>query len=139
MTRHRSLWWTFALGAVLAPTACHANESPDDAFRLFTAAVLSHQPDAAWARLSKESQEAMTAATARVAALSPKGTIPKDPKALLFGEDVGLAQPIEKIDVLEKRDDLARLDVTAGGARHEVFMVREGGRWKLDLTHGLKL
>ncbi len=127
-----------AAAVALAP-ACHGREAPDDAFRAFTAAVIAHRADDAWSRLTKESQEAMTAAAAKVAALSPKGSVPTDPKQLLFGEDVGLAQPVDEIKVEDEKGAAATLEVVTGPSHHEVHMVREDGRWKLDLTDGLKL
>ncbi len=127
-----------ALALLGGAASCHG-ETPDDAFRGFVAAILAHRQDDAWAHLSAASQAAMKAARDNAAALAPKGTVPDDPKALLFGEDVGLARPIDKIEVVSQSGSRARLSVEAGGEKHEVQMVREDGRWKLDLTYGLKL
>lgn len=128
------------LGALLGPlTSCHGGDTPDDSFRGFLAAVLSHQPDLAWSHLSSESQAAMKAARDNAAAMAPKGTVPADPKALLFGEDVGLARPVDKVEVVSQHDGVAELSVETAGVKHPVRMVREDGRWKLDLTAGLKL
>ena len=135
----RSLAAMLAAATTALVPACKGGESPDDAFRAFTAAVVAHRADDAWGRLTKESQEAMTAAAAKVAALSPKGSVPTDPKQLLFGEDVGLAQPVDEIKVENEKGAAATLEVVTGPAHHEVHMVREDGRWKLDLTEGLKL
>jgi hypothetical protein len=119
--------------------ACHAQQSPDDTFRAFTLAVISHQTDAAWELISKDSQEAMTQATAAAVAKAPKGSIPTDPKSFLFGEDVELARPVRDIRVLDQNDKVAHLEVTSDDGKHDITMVRENGGWKLDLTEGLKL
>ncbi len=125
---------------LLAPlAACARHASPDDTFRAFTLAVLTHQPDLAWAMLSKDSQEAMTAATKAAAAAAPKGEVPDDPKAFLFGEDVGLARPIQEVKVVDENATIAHLSVTTSEGKHPVTMVLEGGHWKLDLTEGVKL
>jgi len=125
--------------AALALCACSRHGSPDDAFRAFTLAVISHNPDQAWTLLSQESQEALTAATKAAAAAAPKGEVPEDPKAYIFGEDVGLARPLQEVKVAEENGPIAYLSVTTAEGTHRVKMVLEGGRWKLDLTDGLKL
>jgi hypothetical protein len=123
----------------LGLVACHGHQSPDDTFRAFTVAALSHQADAAWALISKDSQEAMTQATQQAVAKAPKGEIPSDPKAFLFGEDVQLARPVRDIRILDQSDKVAHLEITTDDGKHKVTMVSEGGGWKLDLTDGLQL
>jgi hypothetical protein len=130
---------TLFLAALASLAACTHHASPDDVFRAFTLAVLSHQPDAAWGMLSKDSQEAMAAETKAAAAASPKGEVPDDPKAFLFGEDVGLARPIQEIRTIDEANGVAHLSVTTSEGKHTVKMVLEEGHWKLDLTEGLKL
>lgn len=130
--------WIAALAIALSPVACHSREAPDDAFRAFTLAVLAHQKDLAWEHLSRESQVAMTAALGDATSAAP-GMVPKDPKDLLFGGDVGLARPIDKIVIEDQGPAEAHLSVETAGSNHRVRMVREGGRWRLDLTDGLKL
>jgi hypothetical protein len=125
--------------AAPALAACHAHQSPDDTFRAFTLAVLAHQTDVAWGLISKDSQEAMTQATAAAVARAPKGSIPTDPKSFLFGEDVQLARPVRDIKVLDQNPKLAHLEVATDDGKHNVTMVNEGGGWKLDLTEGFKL
>jgi hypothetical protein len=120
-------------------SGCHGQEAPDDAFRAFTLAVTSRQQDLAWSHLSHESQTALTADLAKATALAPKGTVPTDPKDLLSGEDVSLARPIDEIKIVDDKGDVANLQVLSGGEKHDVRMVREDGRWKLDLTNGLQL
>ena len=127
------------LALALGPAGCHGGGSPDEAFRAFTAAVISRQQDLAWSHLSKESQAAMTAARDKAAALAPKGTVPADPRDLLSGEDVGLARPIDDVKVVDEKGDVADLEVISGGDKHAIRMVREDGRWKLDLTSGFQL
>ena len=128
-------WLSFCL----ALPACRGHQSPDDTFRAFTVAALSHQTDSAWALLSKDSQEAMAQATKDAVEQSPKGTVPTDPKEFLFGEDAELARPVKEIKILDKNDKLAHLEVTTEDGTHPVTMVAEDGTWKLDLTDGLKL
>jgi hypothetical protein len=128
---------TLLVGCIAA--ACHAPAQPDDAFRAFVGAVASHQSDLAWSLISRDSQAAMTAAAQKVTASVPKGEFPSDPKAMLFGEDASLARPVTSLRVLDQSADSARVEVVTGTESHTVHMVREDGRWKLDLTEGLKL
>ncbi len=123
---------------VLALAGCHGHQSPDDTFRAFTVAVLSHQVDAAWALLTKDSQDAMTDLVKRAAAEAPKGQVPSDPKSYLFGEDAELARPVKDIQILDQTDTIAHLEVTTEAGPHPVTMISENGGWKLDLTEGLK-
>jgi len=116
---------------------CHGHQGPEDAFRAFTLASLAHQGDAAWALLSHDSQAAMTEATQQAVAQAPKGAVPTDPKAFLFGEDAQLARPVTEIKLLDATDKLAHLQVTTAEGAHPVTLVYEDG-WKLDLTDGLK-
>ncbi|MHB8417058.1 MAG: hypothetical protein ACYDCL_03215 [Myxococcales bacterium] len=136
MKRFLPLLLSLALGPL---GGCRGGEQPDDAFRAFVLAVAAHQEDLAWGRLSKESQVAMTAARDRAAAEAPKGTVPSDPRDLLFGDDVGLARPLDDIQVASRSGAEAHLVVTTAGVKHDVKMVRENGRWTVDLTDGLKL
>src|SRR5581483_3581661 len=76
-----------AILVALLLSACHAQQSPDDAFRAFTLAVLSHQTDSAWGLISKDSQEAMTQAVQTAAARPPKGQIPAAPTKFFSGKD----------------------------------------------------
>ena len=140
-------WWYKAYAVRLALpflamtslAACHAQQSPDDVFRAFTFAVMSHQTDTAWGLISKDSQEAMTQATAQAVAQAPKGSIPTDPKSFLFGEDVELARPVRDIKVLDQNAKVAHLEVTTDQGKHPITMVNQNGAWKIDLTDGLKL
>ena len=118
--------------------ACHARQSPDEAFRAFTMAVVAGQPDAAWGLISKDSQEAMTELVKQAAAEAPPGQVPSDPKTFLFGEDAELARPVKEIKVVDDNGKVAHLEVTTAEGTHSVTMVNENGGWKLDLTDGLK-
>ena len=128
-----------ALLFALALPGCHGQETPDDAFCAFTLAVSTRQQDIAWSHLSHESQAAMTASLEKARSLAPKGTVPTDPRDLLSGEDVSLARPIDDVKIVDEKGDVANLEVISGADKHDVRMVREDGRWKLDLTPGLQL
>jgi hypothetical protein len=121
---------------VLVLLACQRPPSavaagPDEAYRAFAAAVRAGQGKVAYAALSKRSRDGIEARSQEVAAGSG-GLIKDDPTALTFS--TGLKpKPIDAVKVLNATDALATLEVSAGGQVTTVTMVKEEGRWLVEL------
>ena len=123
-----------ALAALAAAVpGCAPDPGPEATYRALVRAVAERDADAAWELLSADSR-AWLAERARRAAAAAPGVASADPRALLLG-DASLGAPPPR--VLERvRADGARaaLRVEAPGAPPaEVALVREGGRWRVEL------
>lgn len=129
MLRSRSTLLLFALPLLFSCQA--ADASPDKAFRTFVARLQQGDVDGAWDLLSKGSQDELSAIVHQKSKESG-GAIPDDPKRVILG-DATLARPIDAIEVQSRSDDRATLLVRSGEESQPVQMVREGGRWKVDL------
>ncbi len=126
----RSLWVV-----LVALAACHPGPAPapEAAYRAFVTAYAKGDADAAWALVSSGTQAALTRA-AQEAAAAEHVKPPKDGELLMFQGDV-LPQKIKDVSVGEKRGDRVELAVTDdAGGQEKVSLVREQGKWRVDLT-----
>jgi hypothetical protein len=132
----RRLSWIF----VLLLGACHAERpDPEEVLRTFLSDLRNGRADAAWAALSESSQKELNT---RHEELVKAGAVKTDatPAQLLF-EDLGLmmVNPPESIAVASPHGQEVMLRVAIkDGKSADVRMVREGDRWKVDLTGSLK-
>ena len=109
---------------VVTAAACH--ETPRDGFEAFYAALADGSQQDAYARLSNAAQ-AQFAGVARAKGLEPSAYL-----ASAFPKVT-----VRRIDVVDEHGDRAAVDVVDALGNHErVQMVREDGRWRVDVMQG---
>jgi hypothetical protein len=116
----------------LAP-ACARELGPEASYRALVKAMAERDADRAWSLLSAASQKRLDA-LARAAAARAPGVVPASGRQLLIG-DAALASPsLVSVSLQSQSGDRAALQVEeAGRAPRRVVMVREGGRWRVEL------
>lgn len=130
--RHLRLAAVAALALALGP-ACSRDLSPDATYRALAKAVAERDGDAAWALLSAGSQVWLQERAKGAAAAGP-GVVNSSARLLLIGDAALGARPPRSIEVVSEGADRAVLRVEApGGAPQDVTLVREGGRWKVQI------
>jgi len=132
-TRALLLLLALALAACRGPA-----DTPEVALREFVQLIRARRAAPAWALVSAKSQaqlEALAKAQAEATGAQPT----EEPAALLF-ELIELAalRKIESVSVVSPIGHEVTLRVwVEGGQTANVEMVREGGRWKVDLIESL--
>lgn len=111
-------------------------ESPDDAYRLFSAALKRSDFNTAWESLSAETRALLEQKSKQLSQAS-NGAIKDEPKMLTFLSGVKV-QPIGEVKVLKTEGAVAMLEVTEPAGKREQKMVKVDNRWYVDLTDGLK-
>jgi len=123
---------SLALAALLA-SGCARDESPEGSYRALARAVADRDAEAAWSLLSAGSQRWLEGQARRAAAAAP-GVVPANARALLLGDAALGARPPAAVSLASSSGDRAVLRVEpASGPAREVHVVREGGRWKVEL------
>ncbi len=111
-------------------------DAPDDAYRLFSAAIKRSDVNGAWDALSADTR-AMLEAKSKAISEASKGAIKDEPKMLTFVSGVKV-QPIGVVKVLKLEGAMAVLEVEDPAGKREQKMVKVGNRWYVDLTDSLK-
>lgn len=142
--RAAPLFWVIALSGPLAGWAGCAGcadrrPRPEEALNAFLADLQYGRAEAAWAALSESSRQKLLERHRR---LSDARGLPADetPSQILFG-DLGIVvmSPPESVIVGSPLGNKANVHVTvAGGKSADIWMVREGTAWKVDLVASLK-
>jgi hypothetical protein len=133
-----SLCAPLLLVALLAFESCRVDrsDSPEEAYRLFSAALKHSDVNTAWESLSQQTRAVLEQKSKAVAAAS-KGAIKDDPKLLSFVSGIKV-QPIGEVKVLRADAQSALLEVGEDSGKREQKMVKVGNRWYVDLTDSLK-
>jgi hypothetical protein len=116
---------------VLLAAGCSRDVTPAGAYRAFARAVAERDADRAFGLLSKDTQAWLDARAAGVARLAP-GVVPASGRQLMLGDAALGPGPRLQVVVLRESRDVAVLEVSDGGARREVEMVREGS-WRVRI------
>ncbi|HLV59988.1 MAG TPA: hypothetical protein VKY51_01145 [Fredinandcohnia sp.] len=117
----------------LALLGCSATaDTPDRAFRAFVTHLQAGEVDEAWELLSRRSQDELTRIV-HERSVASEGAIPDDPKRVALG-DAELARPIDAVEIQSQTEDRATLLVRSGEETMPVQMVRENGKWKVELV-----
>lgn len=124
--------------AGLALAGCRNDrfDAPDDAYRLFSAALKRGDATTAWDSLSAETRAVLEAKSKELAAAS-NGAIKDEPKAVTFMSGMKV-MPIGEVKVLKMEGAVAMLEVTDAAGKREQKMVKVDNRWYVDLTDSLK-
>jgi len=123
-----------AAAAPLLLAGCAPRDPPPDAvYRAFVRAGTERDGEAAWALLSRASQARLEERARAAAARAPGVLAPAGPR-LLFGDAAAAVRPVKVIELIRTDAESAVLRVVdAGGAAAEVRLVREEGRWRIEL------
>lgn len=127
----------FVFVAVCALGGCQRPkwDTPVEAFRSFQASLKRGDGKAAWEALSRDSRGRLEARMREVAAASG-GVVPEDAAGAALASGFKF-EPADEVTVKEQRDDTAVLRVKAKSGEREQRMVREEGKWRLDLLNVL--
>jgi hypothetical protein len=118
---------------VLAGCRPAADDTPESAYRAFASAANKGDGAAAFARLSRASQDAVTSRLAGLGQASG-GSLREDAASLVFSG--GRSPPVTSVRLLKKELDRATVAVTAGDETREVTLLRQGSQWKVELPRG---
>jgi hypothetical protein len=130
----------FPLAAVvLALSAC---SKPTDVAVQFHDALYRGDGTKALSLLSKPTQEKLQEFAKKAHDMSG-GTVPDDPALMIVHGDSSIypsptaAQPkVVRATLLSADDKRAKVKVHVGESDHEMDLVKEGGRWRIDLPIG---
>jgi hypothetical protein len=133
---HRHL---LPLAALLALAACN---HPVDAAVQFEDALANDNGPKAFGLLSTRAQAELTR-IAKATHEASGGTVSDDPTLMIVRGDRSVypsttaASPhVARASLLSMDGNRAKVTVDIAGTKHEMDLVREGGRWKVDLPLG---
>jgi hypothetical protein len=118
---------------VLAAAGCQRPrwDTPVDAFRTFQISLKKGDAKAAWDGLSRDSRGRIEARLKSVAAASG-GVVPEEAAAMALATGLK-GDPIADVTLKESSGDTAVVVVKLKDVEREQKMVREDGKWRLDL------
>jgi hypothetical protein len=124
--------WLIAL-AVVALASCQRPrwDTPVDAFRAFQFSLKKGDARSAWDGLSRDSRGRIEARLKAVAAASG-GVVPEEPAAMALATGLK-SEPMGEVTLKETSGDTATVVVKQKDVSREQRMVREDGKWRLDL------
>ncbi len=111
-------------------------DSPELAYASFAKLLQKGELKAAYDALSGPTREAIEARAREVADASG-GAVRDDPAYMTFLTGVK-PQPVTRLELVEHKGTEAIVRVTSGEKSAEVRLVKEGDRWKVDLTDAFK-
>jgi hypothetical protein len=121
---------------------CAACGKPTDVAVQFHTALARDEGAKAFGLLSARTQ-AELARIAKAAHDKSGGAVPEDPAAMIVRGDGSIyplptqpGQPAVHATLLSTNGPRAKVSVQIGDKKHEMDLVREGGRWKVDLPLG---
>lgn len=107
-------------------------DSPEAAWRAFAIAVRKGDARGAYAALSPATREKIEARARAIAAAS--GGVIKNEPALMFFQSGTRPAPMGDVKRLSADDAVAVLEVGVPGGSQQVKLVRDSGRWLVDLS-----
>jgi hypothetical protein len=128
-------WVLLHLLLLFGMNACDRREAraPEElGYRVFADAVRRGDSAAAWANLSQETQALMNAKAKAISEAS-KGVVKNEPALMMFQSGIR-PPPLGDVKMIESDGGAAMLEGSATGEAQRIRMVREGGRWVVDLS-----
>lgn len=125
-----------SLSLLLGACAREPADSPEAAYRGFAEALRRGDGRAAYAALSPATKAKVEARTKELSQASG-GLIKEDP-ALVFFQSGTPPRPIGEVKRLSADETAAVLEVAGAAGPQQVKLVRESGRWLVDLTEPLE-
>lgn len=109
--------------------------SPEAAYRGFIEALSKGNTRKAWSSLSAETRHKAEARSKAIADAS-KGVVRDEPELLMFqGTRPG---PLGEVTQLEADDTSAVLRVASASGQREVKLVKDSGKWLIDLSETIE-
>lgn len=112
-----------------------AVDSPEAAYRTFVTALQRSDSKTAWKLLTPGTREKATALSKAISEAS-KGVVRDEPEILLFQS----SRPPTAGDITQVRADetTAVLKVSSAGGEREVKLVKDAGKWQIDLSDSIE-
>jgi hypothetical protein len=105
--------------------------SPEAAYRGFIEALQKGNTRKAWASLSPATQQRVEARSKAIAEAS-KGVVRDEPELLVFQGT--RPAPLNEVTQVSADETSARLQVATSAGKKEVKLVKDGGKWLIDLS-----
>jgi hypothetical protein len=122
--------------ALLAGCRREAPNSPEGAYRAFIEALQKGNTRKAWASLSAPTRHKVEERSKAIAEAS-KGVVRDEPELLLFqGTRPG---PLGEVTQVKADENSAVLQVASASGPREVKLVKDSGKWLIDLSDTIPL
>lgn len=110
-------------------------DSPEATYRTFVTALQRSDAKTAWKLLTPATREKAAAISKAISAAS-KGVVRDEPEILLFQS----SRPPAVGDITQVRADetTAVLKVASAGGEREVKLVKDSGKWQIDLSDSIE-
>ena len=109
--------------------------TPEGAYLAFATALQRSDARTAWSLLTQSTRDVVKQKSKAISEAS-KGAVRDEPEVLLFA--AGRAGAPGEIKVVSADDARAVLKVTGAGGEREVTLVKDSGKWLIDLSDQLK-
>jgi hypothetical protein len=107
-----------------------------DAYLAFAKSARKGDAKAAFAALTQESQQVLRQKAE--AANQAGGKATQAPPEAWFLSLGGRNEPVDKVEMVSRENDRAKLRVTTSTASEEVALRKETGGWKVDITSAVE-
>ncbi|MGV3619952.1 MAG: hypothetical protein ACO1OB_03995 [Archangium sp.] len=121
--------------AILPGCRRPAADSPEATYRTFVTALQRSDAKTAWKLLTPGTRDQVTALSKAISEAS-KGVVRDEPEVLLF--QASRPGNVGEITQLRADETSAVLKVASASGEREVKLVKDAGRWQIDLSDSLK-